>query len=385
MPVPTETAGSRMLDSILATPQLIAASLASSSTTLANLREAAESQGVKRALLLGCGASFCVCLTVQRAFIEVANLPCEVADPFEALHYPLLGVGRETLVVAFSHTGGTLVLRQAVRRVRELGALTLGVTDVPSSALLDETQFALIGGGGMDKALPKTRSYTTAVARGLIVAQALRGLASSQVDSGFARDLDTLNDQVPACQEIALSQARTEAEALAERWAAVSRILCVGSGSNLGTAKETSLLVTESTGLAANYFTLEEYAHGAELSLTRQSAVLIYHANNDLAKRTADVVYASLMTGAPVALVSTANPIDFQEHGVPVDIATSPGFSVIQMPAATELLSPLYLILVGQFLCMYLTLQQGRNPDIGRTDDPAIKQAILALFPPGAH
>jgi glucosamine--fructose-6-phosphate aminotransferase (isomerizing) len=51
----------------------------------------------------------------------------------------------------------------------------------------------------------------------------------------------------------------------------------------------------------------------------------------------------------------------------------------------SEIFTPMLYILPLYLISYYLALIKGRNPDLGRSDDPKFSEAMKIIFPPGTH
>lgn len=355
-----------MYESIMSTPEMIR-QLSSPTFAEATAKAAAALKAVNGPLVItGCGTSRCVAEVVSHAFARAAGRYVLISDPAELRQYPPSGF--EVLsgaVLGISHTGGSIALREVIHEASIAGALTVGITDDAASPLAGLVDHALIGPGGIERAYSKTRSFSTAVLRMLLL--------SDQMSDNGDRTIASI-DEIADMTEETLQCVPDHVAELAASWSGVNRFVCVGSGPNYGTAREVALKIIETVGAVAAHFVVEEFAHGVALGLTADTGVIVFDGGDSLSARTREIVEASVVAGAKVAVISTRHSTQW-----------SPAASVVQVPEVPEAVSPMALILPAQLLVNQLARWAGRNPDTAGTDLRHYKEADSLLHPPGAH
>lgn len=318
--------------------------------------------GVDGVHLLGCGTSYFSGIAGTYAFHALTGIPGAAHNAFEFAAYPP-GRLERSAVIAISHTGSTGVALDAVRLAAQRGAVTIGLTDYPDSALAGAVAFPILGGGGREKSLPKTKSYPASLLRHYLLAARVaenRGGAGGEWAHALFRAPElartVMADSLPLVEEV-----------VAERLPA-SQVFLIGNGPNVATALEGGLKLQESAQVPAHAWQLEEAMHGPWSIINPGDWVIL------LAMRGPGLAKAQGLAEA------------LQHIGVNLWVITDepdavPGARrVTRLPAGIpELFTPLFAILpLYQFT--YLTaLALGKRPDCMRLADDRYLRARLAL------
>jgi len=357
-----------MHDNITMTPELLRDCAAGNAYVQTEaMARALHRRGVKRFYFTGCGTSLFIGRQLALAMEQVAGIPAQAENPFEMVHYRPLGLDAEAALIVISHSGVTKADRDAIELARQKGAFVGNFTDNPEAPIIAMSDASIVGPGGRDAAIPKTRSYTTALYRGLMLVYLL-----AQQDGQTAR-LDELTS-LPDKAEGVIRATESTVKQLASLWAKVDKYFGVGAGPNAWTGTEAALKMMETTGLVGQGFELEEFTHGPELSLDEHSGVIIFQADEGTLGRAQTAAAASAAAGAQVAVVTTIPGASWVE-----------GAAVIPVPRVSVMLSPVLMMLPAQMMVYYTALRLGRRPDVAGTDNPKIRAAIQVLHPPGSH
>ncbi len=357
-----------MYDNIMMTPSLLEGCLEPACT--AAVRDIATTlveRGVERIFFSGCGTSLFVGEQLVYAFEQLAGMQADAREPFEMTAYPPVGLDARAALIVISHSGNTLTDRRAADLARRRGAYVACLTDNPEAKLLQSVDAVVIGPGGRDMAIPKTRSYTTALMRGLM-------LASEVAKAKGRADLSVEIRSLPELSREVLGGAEEQIKRLVRDWSDVDRYLAAGPGPNGWTAVEAALKIMETVGLPAFGFELEEYTHGPELSLKETSGVILFQPDSPLIDRGLTAARATVAAGSKTLVVTSVPEAEWAD-----------GATVLAVPRVHDLLSPVLMILPAQLLVYYTALRLGLKPDMAGTDNPKIRDAILILHPVGTH
>ena len=176
------------------------------------------------------------------------------------------------LVVALSQSGATPEIISTCQAMRDGGAVVLGITNEPRSALADAADLLLTTDAGPERAVPATKTVTAQLAVLATVTWALRATPGpGSTLSGLPGAVATvLGDPGPVRQ-------------LAGRWQGLDRLVVAGRGLAYAAALETALKVKETTGILAEGISTADLLHGP---------------------------IAAVYAGAPVLLVDGGGPAD---------------------------------------------------------------------------
>ena len=106
------------------------------------IREALSFQEIfslQHILITGCGDSMAAAMAVKQGFEQLTKMPIEVLPAIDvARFYPAKrcgGAPNDPLVITVSNSGKVSRVKEAIMRMNELGALTLGITSGKTTPL----------------------------------------------------------------------------------------------------------------------------------------------------------------------------------------------------------------------------------------------------------
>jgi len=201
-----------------------------------------------------------------------AGRPAGLAAPSLYTRYHATVDWHGYLVVALSQSGATPEIISTCQAMRDGGAVVLGITNEPRSALADAADLLLTTDAGPERAVPATKTVTAQLAVLATVTWALRATPGpGSTLSGLPGAVATvLGDPGPVRQ-------------LAGRWQGLDRLVVAGRGLAYAAALETALMVKETTGILAEGISTADLLHGP---------------------------IAAVYAGAPVLLVDGGGPAD---------------------------------------------------------------------------
>jgi glutamine---fructose-6-phosphate transaminase (isomerizing) len=230
------------------------------------------------------------------------------------------------LMIAVSQSGGSPDLVDSLTAARSCGALTVAVTNAPSSPLASAAELHVDIHAGAERAVAATKSYTAQL---LALHLLLVG------DDGA--------ELLP--ERAAATLAGSAAVQLASRYRFADRLITTARGYSYATAREAALKLMETSYLSAQAFSAADLLHGPLAMIDSGVPVIAVvspgrggHAMTQALDRLSD-------TGADIARIG---PVD----GVPVVSDDVP-----------ERLLPILEILPLQQLAWRLALDRGTDPD----------------------
>ncbi len=249
----------------------------------------------------------------------------------------------DSAVIALSQSGRTPDVVAYVERARARGALTIAVTNEPGSDLAATSDLVLPLRAGTERAVAATKTYTNQLA-------AVALLAACAVDRRRAM-IDALQ-AVAECAEQSLPQLAGDARRVAAPFTFVGRMVVIGRGVELATAREIALKLTETCRVAAEPMTTTELAHGPVTALDPLFPVWAI-ANDDPTFETMEAVLARAgETGATVVA-----------SGCAAERLAGASYSFPSPAAPMAELAPLLSVLPGQLFSAALARAKGLDPD----------------------
>ena len=272
---------------------------------------------------------------------ERLHVPAMLATPSSItrnaghLTYP------RSVMVAVSQSGRSPDLLATVADARAGGVPVIAVTNDASSPLAGLADVHIDLGAGPERSVAATKTYTGELL-------ALRQLVLGATD-GPELDVDALVASASAVLAAMDDQAVTAASALGE----ADRMLVVGRGLSMGSAKEGALKLMETCALAASGWSAADATHGPLGQVVEGTTVLALTAGARSRDSVLDFARAAAAQGGRVVTV--------------LDDASVDGFGdawargVVPPPA--DDLAPLLEILPIQRVALELALQRGLDPD----------------------
>lgn len=323
---------------------------------------AAALAGVDYVHLLGCGTSYFSGIAGTYALHALTGIPSAAHNAFEFAAYPPGRLDRSA-VVAISHTGSTRVALDSVHLAAERGGVTIGLTDYPDSPLARAVDFPILGGGGREKSLPKTKSYPVSLLRHYLLAAQVAANSG-----GGGSELLKVLAQAPEHARALLSDSFPVTEELVAARLPASQIFIIGNGPNVATALDGRLKLQEAAQVPAHAWELEEAMHGPWSIINPGDWVFLLAMRGPGMAKARGLAEALKHVGVNLWVITDD----------PNSIAGA-RYRTLLPAGVPEIFTPLFAILpLYQFI--YLTaLALGKRPDCMRLADPRYLRARLAL------
>jgi len=333
-------------DEILEQPQAAARLLSSAPGAFAGITSALQRKRPQFAVLAARGTSDNAALYAQYLFAVRNSMPAALAAPSTITLYGARPRMADALVVGISQSGRSPDIVAVIDEGRRQGALTVAITNDPTSALATAADHVIDLQAGPERATAATKTYTTEV-----LAAALLSAALDPPTAGEQADLALVPDLL--AQALATEDA---ARAIAAGHTARTHGVVLGRGYAYATAREWALKLQELAQLLAQPYSTADFEHGPMALAEPGFAVL-----------------AVCPTGAAFEAQREVLAELRQKHGARLlvisdDAATRALDEGLALPAGRpEWLSPLVEIVPGQLYAYHLTLARGLDPDLPRT------------------
>ena len=275
----------------------------------------------------------------------VNRLPVGLATPslFTIYGRPPRFTG--ALVVGISQSGQSPDIVGVVDEARRQGALTLAITNDPSSPLAENAELVLETMAGPELAVAATKTYTAQL---LAIAQLSAALAG---DARQAGELDRLPELVRRALDLDATVERA-----AERYRYMRQCVVLGRGYNYATAYEWSLKLKELTYVVAEPYSSADFQHGPVAIVSQGFPILAAVPAGKIVEDMTSLL-AKLVEEHKAELLAVSN--------VPavLDLAHTPLRLPDDLP---EWLSPLVAIVPAQLFCYHLTRAMGFDTESPR-------------------
>jgi glutamine---fructose-6-phosphate transaminase (isomerizing) len=268
------------------------------------------------------------------------GLPAGLASPSTMTAYGARPDLSGVVWIAVSQSGGSPDLVDSTTVAGERGALTVAVTNAPSSPLADVARYGVDVLAGPERAVAATKSYTSQLLALWLLVDAWRG--------GTGQEARPLPDQADAL----LKQA--DGPRVAGRYRFVERIVVTGRGYAYPTAREAALKLMETSYLSAHAFSGADLLHGP-LAMIDEDRPVLAVVPRGIGGDALQVVLERLRErGADVCIVGDERAAEHADAVIPLP------------PDVDEQLSPVLQIIPLQQLAHAIAVARGFDPDAPR-------------------
>src|SRR5580698_8322601 len=344
---------SKMLDEILEQPVALERTLRGGLRSAAGLRRVVEKRRPKLICIVARGTSDNAA-QFARYLLEIATgIPVSLAAPSIFTLYGARVNLSGALAVAISQSGESTDTNLVLERAREQGALTVGITNEPRSALARLAEHVLLVRAGRERSVAATKTYTGQLMMCYLLAHAL----------GAKIRIDDLR-RVPEWTASALTL-ETQIAQLTERYRFMERAIVVGRGLNYANAFEFALKMMETCYVPADSFSAADFLHGPIAMIERSFPVFLFAPPGVTWPGMRDMLDRLHALKAETLVITEAANRDALADKARSIIVPS---KLAQRGAQpTDLFTPIPYIVPAQILSAYLAVEKGLDPDRPRT------------------
>jgi glucosamine--fructose-6-phosphate aminotransferase (isomerizing) len=222
-------------------------------------------QTIDQVLFTGCGSTHYLSMIAAALFQSLTGIPSQARPASELIIFPglVFAPKRQSMLVAISRSGETTETIEAVQTFRNqtLGHV-IAITCYGDSKLANEADVALVATAAHEKSIAQTRSFTSMVVLGEVLAGHLAG-----------QDEQQALDQLPALGERLLTMYQSVAQEIGED-KTLERYFFLGSGHLYGIACEAMLKMKEMSLSYSEAYHPLEFRHGPMSMVNQQTLVV---------------------------------------------------------------------------------------------------------------
>lgn len=318
--------GALMAAEVAEQPAVLARLLAEGAAEIASVRARIAAYRPRFVLIAARGTSDHAALYAKYLVEVRRQLPAGLASPSTLTVYGARPDLSGVLFIAVSQSGGSPDLLGSIQAARACGALTVAVTNNPSSALAEAAEHHVDVRAGVERAVAATKTYTAEL---LALYLLLCGGDAAMLPDAAARTLAFA----------------PRAYAAAERYRYAQRLVTTARGFSYPTAREAALKMMETSYLSAQAFSGADLLHGPLAMIDPELPVIAVVTPGAGGSAMGPVIERLVAAGTDVLRVG---PWD--------------GLPVASAGIAEELL-PILEILPLQQLAWRLALDRGADPD----------------------
>ncbi|WP_197022430.1 SIS domain-containing protein [Saccharomonospora piscinae] len=330
--------GRHMAAEVAEQPDVLAA-LVRARSDIAAVAETIAARPPRFALLAARGSSDHAALYAKYLVEVLLGLPTGLVSPSTTTLYHAEQDLTDVLLISVSQSGGSYDLLEVTQAARARGALTVAVTNTPSSPLQEAAELSVDVRAGTEHAVAATKTYTATLLALYLLVDAVRG--------GRAEHVADIGDLAART----LAGAEEDVERAVERYRFADRILTTARGYSYATALEGALKLAETSYLPTRAYSGADLLHGPVAAVDAETAVLGITSAGRGGEAMRDVLEAVSERGADLLCVGSA------ARAVPSAALTVP------VPESAEEAAPILEVLPMQRLALGLALARGVDPD----------------------
>jgi glucosamine--fructose-6-phosphate aminotransferase (isomerizing) len=307
--------------------------------------------------IAACGTSWHAGLAGKYMIEQLARVPVDV-DYASEFRYRDPVMDENTLLLVISQSGETADTIAALREAKELGAKVLAICNVQGSMIVREADGTILTHAGPEIGVASTKAFT-----GQMVALYLLGLYLGQVRGTLSKDEAKFHAQELAELPVKLEHLLNNSdsiEELAKEFFRVTDFLYLGRGINFPVALEGALKLKEISYIHAEGYPAGEMKHGPNALIDERLPVLFINTREE-GNRASELRYEKTHSNIVEVKAREGIVISVLTEGDTMSSMVSD--HVIEIPAASDLLSPILSIIPLQLLAYHIAVRRGCDVD----------------------
>jgi glucosamine--fructose-6-phosphate aminotransferase (isomerizing) len=344
---------SKMLDEIREQPAALERTLRGGLRAAARLTNAVRTHQPKLILLAARGTSDNAA-QFGRYLLEITTgIPASLAAPSIQTLYGRTVNLKEAMVVAISQSGESTDTNLVLEAARAQGALTVGLTNEPRSALAGLAEHVFLVRAGHERSIAATKTYTGQLMLLYLLAHALG--ARIRIE-----DLRRVPDSAEAALKLGSGMSLR-----AERYRFMERAVVVGRGLNYANAFEFALKLMETCYVLADRFSAADFLHGPIAMVERSFPMFLFTPSG--------VTWPGMRDMLIRLNALKAETLIFTDAGHRDAIEMNPRAVIVPLKLGRrsarpeELYTPIPYIIPAQLFAASLAEWKGLDPDRPRT------------------
>jgi len=307
--------------------------------------------------IAACGTSWHAGLAGQYMIEQLARISVDV-DYASEFRYRDPVLDENTLLVVISQSGETADTIAALREVKERGVKVLSICNVQGSMITREADGTILTHAGPEIGVASTKAFTAQMIALYLFAMylgQLRGALSPEQSLAHANRLAEL----PVKMEHVLNQGDA-IEGLSSKFFRVTDFLYLGRGINFPVALEGALKLKEISYIHAEGYPAGEMKHGPNALIDERLPVMFIN-TREAGNRASELRYEKTHSNIVEVEAREGIVISVLTEGDSMSSVVSD--HVIEIPASSDLLSPILSIIPLQLLAYHIAVRRGCDVD----------------------
>jgi len=305
-----------------------------------------------RIYIVACGTSWHAGLIGKQLIENYAHVPVHVEYASE-FRYRNAIIDSNTVLIAISQSGETADTLAAIRKAKELGALTLGICNVVGSTIARETDSGIYTHAGPEIGVASTKAFTAQLTVLTLLALMLGQKLGIAKDRGqnLINALNRIDEDVAT-----ILQNFGQIKAVAKQTMEANNYLYLGRGINFPVALEGALKLKEISYIHAEGYPAAEMKHGP-IALIDENMPVVFIAPQD-------ATFSKILTN--IQEVKARKGIVIAIADKPNKELTSLSDFVLEVPQTHQHVFPITSSIILQLLAYELAVLRGCDVDMPR-------------------
>ena len=307
--------------------------------------------------IAACGTSWHAGLAGKYMIEQLARIPVDV-DYASEFRYRDPVMDEDTLLLVISQSGETADTIAALREAKERGARVLAICNVQGSMIMREADGTILTHAGPEIGVASTKAFTCQM-----VALYLLGLYLGQLRGALSEDQARYHAQQLAELPVKLEHLLNESdgiEELSKEFFRSTDFLYLGRGINFPVALEGALKLKEISYIHAEGYPAGEMKHGPNALIDERLPVLFINTREE-GNRQSELRYEKTHSNIVEVKAREGIVISVLTEGDSMSSMVSD--HVIELPPASDLLSPILSIIPLQLLAYHIAVRRGCDVD----------------------
>lgn len=330
-----------MLKEIHEQPQALRETLDQENERIKALAAELRSRRIRFIILAARGTSDNAATYARYLFGAINGMVVAPAAPSLLTVYDSKMQIEDALVLGISQSGKATDVNEVLGRSRELGAMTVGLTNQEASPICQAAEYTLLTHAHEERSVAATKTFTTA-------------LAVLYLLSAYWADRPDLIDAIHQVPDVMQQTFELESylATRSERYRYMEACTVLARGVNFATALELGLKLAECCYVKPQPFSAADYMHGPIAALEPGWPVMLIAPGGPS--------IGSMLEVGEAVRDRKAERIIFSDDDDALSLATVP----IKLPSlGKSYWSPLVTTVAGQLFTYYLALHKGLDPD----------------------
>ena len=303
----------------------------------------------RRIYITACGTSWHAALIGKHLIEEYSQIPVHVEYASE-FRYRNAVIDTETVLFAISQSGETADTLAAIRKAKNIGALTLGICNVVGSSIARETDAGIYTHAGPEIGVASTKGFTSQVAVLIMIALSLGRKKNYDLD----KCKDLVNSLIKIDQDIKnVLDNDDKIVEIANNTYKKENFLYLGRGMNLPVALEGALKLKEISYIHAEGYPAAEIKHGPIALIDKNMPIVILAPYDD--------TYSKIISN--IQEVKARDGIIITITDKITDQISKLSDYILQVPNTHKHLFPITSSIILQLLAYNLALLRGCDID----------------------